>query len=770
MTTDPVLVLILLLGLVLGAVVTYVLVRRSSTKDAATAEVAPPPAPAPPVEAEPERAPAPVPEPEPEPAPQPDPQPDPAPEPEPEPAPEPEPEPEPEPAPAPAPPVEAEPEPEPDPEPEEPDPEPEGPEPEPEPEEPEPEAVAPLVPWFEVLPQPDVAAAPGFTPPSAPTPVVGSVAARPPADAAVTDPAPPAADPFDGVLRAHVDPVGALPLSAFDVRPSHLEATGAEPTYVPRDVDAALDTALATGGLVRTGDLLVVRGQPGSGCTRTAVEAVRRADPDRPALVLAAPRALPATPAQGAPFTRLVELVTEQDVALPRGAVVVVDRAEEHLGRGLTVGAAQRLLGAAPGCTLVITIDARRLTLPGIVDDATEDWLRAASAGHELGTQLSDVELARASTLLPDLAHRPALRALPAWCAGREPLRERQVDGRQHAPLGTAVVAAVATWRRLVLRSIVPVEAVADLTRAVLTARADGTVSDVTDEDVAAGLRWARTAGEGARPLVEDVPGDPDAVRIASVVVDDVLALEAPPGPGIIDALLPHLADVELLDLARTTAADGSDDVAAAALSEAMTGSGVDVTALAALQLGVLEEGRGNHGAAVAAYRRAATGDHPLAPIGSLHLGGALEQVEQPEQALAAYDAAVASRHPEAAPRAAFNLGWLHQARRDHDAAARAYELAISSEHHDAAPQAAFNLGWLLEQQRRLREAEDTYRQALDSGHPDIAPMAAVSLGILLERMQRGREADVLYRQAAQSGHEEAARAASIRLRGRKGR
>ena len=597
-----------------------------------------------------------------------------------------------------------------------------------------------------------------------------SVAATATPAASTTAAEPPAQDPLEDLLRVPVAPVGAMPLSAFDVRPSHLEETGPEPTYVPRDVDAALDAALATGGLVRTGDLLVVRGLPGSGCTRTAVEAVRRADPDRPALVLAAPRALPTTPAQGTPFGRLVELVAEHDVALPRGTVVVVDRAEDHLGRGLTLEEARRLLSAAPGCTLVLTVDARRLAVPGIVDDATEEWLRSASAGHELGTQLSDAELARASTLLTELAHRPPLRALPAWCAGRELLRQRQVDGRQDAPVGTAVVAAVASWRRLVLRSVVPVEAVADLTRAVLGARGDAAAAEMSDDDIAAGLQWARASGEATGPLVEDVPGDPDAVRIASVVADDVLSLEAPPGDAIVDAVLPHLVDVELLDLARTAAADGSDDAAARALAEAMAGTPTAVTALAALQLGVLEEGRGDHAAAVAAYRQAATTEYPLAPIGWLHLGGALEQLDRPEEAIAAYDAAVATRHPEAAPRAAFNLGWLHQARRDLEAAARAYELAMSSEHHDAAPQAAFNLGWLLEQQRRLPEAEATYRLALDSGHPDIAPMAAVSLGILLERMQRGREAASLFQRAANSGHAEAAQAASIRLRGRKGR
>jgi tetratricopeptide (TPR) repeat protein len=98
------------------------------------------------------------------------------------------------------------------------------------------------------------------------------------------------------------------------------------------------------------------------------------------------------------------------------------------------------------------------------------------------------------------------------------------------------------------------------------------------------------------------------------------------------------------------------------------------------------------------------------------------------DQAVEAYQQAIASEHPEAAPRAAFNLGSMLDKQGEYDRAVEAYQQAIASEHSEWTPKAVFNLGVLYEQRGAYEQAQEAYQQAIDSGHPEVAPEAMRNL------------------------------------------
>ncbi len=657
-------------------------------------------------------------------APDPDPEPEPAPDPEPEPGPEPAPAPEPEPEPEPAPEPELESEPEPAPEPE-PTPESE-PEPEPAPE-PEPE------------PEPDPAPEP------APEPV----------------PAP--HRPF---LRMAPTPLGDLDPAQVGIVASATaqRVVGqAQPPYVRRDVDAALDRSLQPDALASTGGVVVVRGAPGSGTSRTLWEALRRAAGYRTVLVVEPP--LPGGDDLAArPLEALADAVPSLDLA-DRGPVIVwIDDAHEHLGQGLTLPVLDRLVSRLPGCIVALTISAPRLRLPDLVAEPVERWLRAASDAHDLSPELSDDELGRAFGRFPDQSLNPRLRWLPSWFGAADQLRDRYREVRENDPLLAAVITAAATWHRVGLHGPVPV----DLIRALVGQTAAGSDGAPDGHPVDEALDRATAEVAPDRTLLVPVPGAGEpSYRVASTVVDEVALLEGPVPTSIWRTIIDRVSPEQVVVVGRAALAAERTDLVEQAWERALGSSDDEVAPLAAFGLGLLYEQQGHAGRAEASYRHAVESGHAgHAPMAAFHLGGVLEDVERVGEAEVAYQQALAARHADATPMAAFNLGWLYEQQRRTEEAISSYEQAVDSGHPEAGPMAAYNLAWLLEQQRRRKEAENLYRAAIASGHPDIGPMAAVSLGILLERLQRAREARKLFERVVNSGHEEAAAAAKLRLRG----
>lgn len=709
--------LALVVALTVSVGATGLALRRTRTSTTA-APADPEPAPRP------EPAPEPTPEPEPAPQPAPEPEPAPAPLPTPEPAPEPAPEPEPEPTPAPASAAADE------------------------------DDATALFAGARLV----------STPTARPTPPTATASAEPATPA--TPAAPPATDEVPAAAaRADTqpsDPLAALllapPTSVERTDPARLRLTTtvlvdgdapALPTYVPRDLDADLDTVLEAELLAPSGGFVAVRGPAASGLTRTVLEALRRLAPHRPLLLVPTPGAGPA--GEPAPLTGL--LAAARAGALDRVVrpIVLIDDAHLHLGAGLSRQLLLELSEAITGSSLVLTLSSRRLAVRGAFEDPTVGWLTQHSGALELGAELSDAELARAFERFPARALDGRLRWLPAWCSGADELRRRAQDRTGLGTEAHALLLAAAAWQ---LTTDAPGLAPATLL-ALAGARAG---TDAVPDALPRALDRLRDDG-----LLRRV--GPDHLAVPGVLVDHLATDVGTITPALWAALSAAASPRQALSVARVAVAAGQEEVATATLRRAVDTGAPEVTAAAAMELGVLQERRQQPDAAISAYRQVvASGDPGFAPQAAFHLGGVLEAAGRTAEAAEAYRSAIDSEHPDAGPLAAFNLGWLHEQGRDLDAAAEAYARAVASEHPEAMPMAALNLGWVRQQQRRNREAEDLYRAAIDSAHPDSAPMAMVSLGILLERLQRQREARTLFERAAATDHPEAAKAGKLRL------
>lgn len=639
--------------------------------------------------------------------------------------------------------------------------------------------------------------------PAPEVPEGGDAAEVPVAEAeSVVEPAPVAATELPWFLRvepARLRDLGPLAPGMPPSATAQRVIGQAVPPYVRRDIDDALDRALQPDELASTGGVVVVRGAPAAGASRTLWEALGRAAGHR--VVLAVPPPPPAGGEEADPLPALASGVAALDLA-DRGPVVVwIDDAHEHLGRGLTFSVLDRLVNQLPGCIVALTVATARLRLPDLVPEPIERWLRAASDAHELAAELSDDELGRAFARFPEQSLDPRLRWLPSWFGAADQLRDRYREVREDDPDLAAVVTAAATWCRTGLDGPVPRQAIDALLAVGIgmpDSSATGSPGQIPAPEIDAAISRVTEEVAPGRALLRPVEGPTGwSYRIATILVDEVAVLEGSVPRVAWQAVL-QLADrAEALTIGRAAlaadqpeiaaqawtrvadvAADGDSDVGSEARN-GTGGAGASVAsreadrlrAAALLGLGLLAEQRGERDAAEDAYRRGAATGHPEhAPMAAFHLGGVLEEADRTGEAEAAYHQAMASGNTDAVPMAAFNLGWLYEQQRRTDDAIVVYERAVASGHPEAGPMAAYNLAWLLEQQRRHKEAESLYRQAIATGHPDIGPMAGVSLGILLERLQRGREARQLFERVAASDHEEAAAAAKVRLRGRRRR
>ena len=155
------------------------------------------------------------------------------------------------------------------------------------------------------------------------------------------------------------------------------------------------------------------------------------------------------------------------------------------------------------------------------------------------------------------------------------------------------------------------------------------------------------------------------------------------------------------------------------------------------------------------------------------NLGVLYERAGREADAVAAYQAAIDSGHPDQAPRAMVNLGYLHErAGREADAVA-AYQAAIDSGHHDQAPKAMVSVGVLLYRNGSREEAHEHWDRALESATiwvlVSIAPVLAVegdlerARGLLAEAEAVGCVEAADYRMVLHEDIDEA-RAAKARL------
>ncbi|MEU8516153.1 tetratricopeptide repeat protein [Kitasatospora sp. NPDC048722] len=197
------------------------------------------------------------------------------------------------------------------------------------------------------------------------------------------------------------------------------------------------------------------------------------------------------------------------------------------------------------------------------------------------------------------------------------------------------------------------------------------------------------------------------------------------------------------------------DDAGACALLAEVAASGHrDEAARAADLLGDVHEAQGRPDEAAAAYRRAiAFGHHTwswqaridlaLLIVGEVqdpHSAGGSDAVEE---ATALLTATARSPHPHLGPHATYLLGGLLDALERPEEAVDAYRLAVATEHPAWSPAARIDLATLLVDLDRPEEAEALLRELMASGHTVAAGTGVALLGVLLV-LTPGREAEGL--------------------------
>jgi tetratricopeptide (TPR) repeat protein/type II secretory pathway pseudopilin PulG len=443
------------------------------------------------------------------------------------------------------------------------------------------------------------------------------------------------------------------------------------PVYVPRDLDARLDAALAHA--LASGGLVLLRGDSTAGKSRAAYEALRRLPGELRVLV----------PHRRGSLRALLDGRVELE-----GVVVWLNDLERWLGGdGLDAGLLRRLLGRGDRRVLVLATMRASEYAKRSPDrdrdhpDLERDVLRAErelldQAVHfELLRRFSPAERNRAAERAWDpriadaLAHAGRYGLAEYLAAGpRLWLRwrnARAVDNPDDAQAGAAIVAAALDCRRAGLTRPVPTRLLKELYRDYLEAVVAGRLAAGAFDE---GLAWAREPVQATSALVAS---DEDGEVVFDYLLDRLQAdPEAPPVP-------PRVWERLLADLR-------PDD-------------GVAV--------GVAAHTAGQHSFAEQAWHIAAdAGDHDAESILGFLLKdqGRLEEAERWWRR-----AAEAGHHP-----AESNLGFLLAERGDLEEAERWWRRAAEAGHHLAE----FTLWFLLAEHGDLEEAERWWRRAAERG------------------------------------------------------
>ncbi|WP_438487603.1 tetratricopeptide repeat protein [Streptomyces sp. S186] len=508
-------------------------------------------------------------------------------------------------------------------------------------------------------------------------------------------------DPESWPTAADLDPI------AFGVRPTHrVHGHAPLPRYVLRDRDHELDTAL---GQARAGGgLVLLLGEPFTGKSRTALEAMARGPAGR--RVFAPPR--------GTDLRGLPALLHGR----PERYLIWLDDLDEHLGEG---GLEPRLLAQLAALQVVVVATMR--------EDAY-DACRAQPGGRvldlahivELAREWSPAERERlageaARTGDPRLIGAVASsgpEGVPAYLAlgpllWDEWRRARRTD--RH-PRGHALVRAAWDLARCGLTGPLPM----DLLLKVHEGYAD--VTDMERESAEDARAWATQRRYGLLRLLDRVTGD--TWRAAPILVEAAAwHEELPDVPGPVWGCA--------LEVARTDEAYEYAQVAAKArVAFQRAADAGDTSALH--NLGLLAESLGEGDEAERWFRRAAEAGEPQS---AGRLGRILAERGEGKAAEPFLETAAEAGDAEAA----VLLGKLLRARAEHWFTAGA---------KSGNPEAAHLLGDLRLGGGDVHGAFDSYLEAAAARYEPVAR----GMGVIHLLWHEGKVADAWMRRASASG------------------
>ena len=340
---------------------------------------------------------------------------------------------------------------------------------------------------------------------------------------------------FRSVLAEHASQRGAGP-------------AGSIPPYVPPDVDRALRAALSEPALEEAGRLVVVRGDPKAGKSRTLWQALQVLRDRKLAAVARPDMAAAACDPGFAPLKTLAELDRPISRSKGRDLVIWIDDAQEHLRRGLSADVLRRLAATYPAAVIAMTMHSADLDRLREVDRLLHDRLRHPFDDLVLSPLLNAGELEDARAAYPLLRDHSDLARLPELFAAVDLLVDRYRHHAADIPAGVAVARAVIDWQRAGMPP-------GSITEPVLRKFAALALSEIyphrrlIDDAFRLGLDWATTEVAAFAALVWREPSRPaqlDRFRAFDAVVAWARRNEAPLSPAAWEFVVAHADGTDL--------------------------------------------------------------------------------------------------------------------------------------------------------------------------------------------------------------------------------
>jgi TPR repeat protein len=513
------------------------------------------------------------------------------------------------------------------------------------------------------------------------------------------------------------------------------------PTYVPRDIDSNIQSNLSH--MSATGGFLLLVGEPASGKTRSAVEALRGLPRDWRMYIRSGSTTLQQLIDAGASLERTVIWLDDIHQLLDSDSS---DPAH------LTATLVRRLLLPASGPVIIIatTWPDRRDRYTRQPSEGVPDLMSDARSVIEMAQQIdidaefSNAEWARAVSLssedprLGEAVSAGGSRTLAATLANRDELIRRwRFSGK---PIVSALISAAIDARRCGYPEPIPEGVIAELVPHYLS----------PSQRARAGSEWLQSAlSEACEPIRGDTRPMQSAAsymsRIDGYEVSDILldytknSQQIGPVPQVIwETLLAAVIDPSVLySIGAAAYFAGKPEMAMLSFERAADAGNVS----AINGLGFLMYYAGDHAGCELYFKRAADAGYPAALN---NLGGLLARSGNTEKAEVYYQQAIDAGHMPALT----NMGFLLEGRGNIRAAERYYRWAAEA----GSPDALNNLGTLLANRGEFEEAEAHYRRAAHAGSID----ALNNLGTLLAARNDRATAEVHYRKAVDLGNVDA--------------